>query len=264
MRGRKAPRLYCGHIARAPPSQGSARLLIMSGTSAQPGLKIVSILLAKVFAEAWASVCICYFGWMLIELMGGSEKLIKALESEGEKKWWLVPPCGCLFYPCMRRYVFSVYDLDAIKLLIAQYVIVQPIVKFVEAISVATSNTNATLENATQVIRVVSALACFNGLLVLYFALTELLSDYKITKKIILIKGMIALTTMQETLLYVFISTEVIDSEGYSKAAWANLWNCLLLAPELIPFFLLLVRYYPASELPSEAVHERSPLMAEA
>ncbi|KAK3258278.1 hypothetical protein CYMTET_32669 [Cymbomonas tetramitiformis] len=71
---------------------------------------------------------------------------------------------------------------------------------------------------------------------------------------------MLALTQLQETFLFIFISAGVIDSEGYSKTAWAGLWNCLIMSIELVPLFMYTAYVYPASELPV-SVNERSALI---
>lgn len=255
-------------LLKCPPSNLRRYYIVISNfPSVQSAYCILAVMFPlvsiwfQVVVEVWDSLCMLYFCWMLIELMGGQKKLVAELDSAGEKAYWSVPPCGCLITCCIRPGTFSATTLTTIQALVAQYIVIQPIIVFVEAMDISTNKERDSIVLlAAQVVRVLSTLMCMQGLLVLYFALRDHLHEYNTTGKFIIIKGMLALTQLQETLLFIFISTDVISSDNYSKTAWAGLWNCLIMSIELVPLFMYTAYVYPASELP-DAANEQSPLL---
>ncbi|KAK3261484.1 hypothetical protein CYMTET_29606 [Cymbomonas tetramitiformis] len=184
-------------LLKCPPSNLRRYYIVISNfPSVQSAYCILAVLLPllsiwfQVVVQVWDSFAMLYFCWMLIELMGGQNKLVAEVDSEGEKAFWNVPPCGCFITFCIRPGTFSATTLTTIQALVAQYIVIQPIIVFVEAMDISTNTERDSIVLlAAQIVRVLSTLMCMQGLLVLYFALRDHLHEYNTTGKFIVIKG---------------------------------------------------------------------------
>jgi len=189
-------------------------------------------------------------------------KIMVALNKDGPKPHFAVPPFACCFKRCIPAHLLKPSHVLLSRFLVRQYMFSAVIGSLTTLwFALAMTNHAFRLEEAivSKFIKL-SGFAAIYGLFIMYFATHDLLHKWNVTAKFISLKIIVLLSTLQETLIGLLIkhikapskdcladpfspSKEVQDiHREHFNSMWLTALESLLVA-------LLVSRAFPCSEL---------------
>lgn len=215
--------------------------------------------LLEMMRACFEAITVYSFVLMLVDMMGGSLSTIARLEKEAPRKILSGGPCCCFFRVCDRpRYLTD--DLLAWCLRFGkQFYYTVPTISFIRIFILLEREGDLSQSSLISillgVVQFISILFAMYGLFILYLATITALIKFKITYKLLAIKLVILVASVQKIVIGFVISNNstadpTIDDgqlfhPDYRQSAWHNFLLCL----ECLPLAILLYKAFPSSEL---------------
>jgi len=212
--------------------------------------------------EAWA---LLGFMRMLIDLMGGRLRMLKILQEQPPKKLFSVMPCCCLIL-CDHPRNMTAGIIAICRLGALQATVVRPLLAAVNLFIqlnggylIWTSNSYLMID----LLELASKMTSVFFIFVLYGSTQEILKDYNIKRKFILLRLMFIPFIVQASIIsfiYTFLEFENEDDIFPAVVAvqsWGNALTCI----EVLPIAIYLFFVYPAhGEFDLEHVPQKNQL----
>eukprot|EP01084_Bolivina_argentea_P248117 415020_1 len=149
----------------------------------------------------YESIVLYSFTTLLIMYLG-FRNLITALKDAPKTKFYAVPPLGCCLRPCIKPAIVSKHDFRRLYCFIMQYCLALPLFMFCLLLRGYEGNDRVVL--GIKILKIISVMICFYGLLALLKASHTLLEEHRIHGKFWCIKGLIIVMIAPTLLIALF------------------------------------------------------------
>jgi len=193
-----------------------------------------------------------------------AKAILEAINSDGERSYFAVPPLGCCFKPCAPKHLMSAQLLLRIAWLVKQYVISEFFISIFSLwiMMAARAPTGHALKLASTVVLKVSGISAVYGLVVMYKGTKGLLKPWHTTQKFISIKFVLLLSLIQSHVLRAIIEhiqkedrTCLRDPNDPGNLEFViNHWMATVLSVEAVLMAVLVMVAFPAREVVESGV----------